>query len=195
MVDYLNTYISDGHFDLPRLINDDYFKAIKLLYNAGHYVSAAKLLMSFLDTIAFVDMGDVSSNFTLWLERYADLTALGITSKELWEYRNGLLHMTNLNSRAVAKGLTAPLIVYVGGHIPQTITNIPDDLIARPRAELGLTQVGVKYFNLKELLNTVAGAVSKWIEDCNRNPNKLVDFVQRYDLTVSDSRVACFTYE
>jgi len=53
---------------------------------------------------------------------------------------------------------------------------------------------GVKYFNLKELLETVAGAVSKWIEDFNRNPNKWVDFVTRYDLTVSDSRIAYFTY-
>jgi hypothetical protein len=178
MVDYLKKYVSDGHFDLPRLINDDYFKAIKLLYNAGHYVSAAKLLMSFLDTIAFVDMGDVSGNFSLWLERYADLTALGITSKELWEYRNGLLHMTNLNSRAVAKGLTARLIIYVG-RLPQTMPNAQD---------------GEKYLNLKELLETVAGAVSKWIEHFNRNPNKLVDFVKRYDLTVSDSRIASFTY-
>jgi hypothetical protein len=48
MVDYLKTYVVDGNLDVPRLFNDDYFEAIKLLYNARHWVSAAKLLMSFL---------------------------------------------------------------------------------------------------------------------------------------------------
>jgi hypothetical protein len=28
-------------FDLPRLINDDYFEAIRLLFNRSHYVSSA----------------------------------------------------------------------------------------------------------------------------------------------------------
>jgi hypothetical protein len=179
MVDYLKTYVVDGHLDVPRLFNDDYFEAIKLLYNARHWVSAAKLLMSFLDTVAFVDMGDLAGNFALWLDKYANLDALGITSKELWEYRNGLLHMTNLNSRAVAKGVTAPLILYVGS-IPLPMPSTPD---------------GAKYFNLKELVDTVALAISKWIEDCNSNPSKWVDFVKRYDLTVSDSRVAYFSFE
>jgi hypothetical protein len=179
MVDYLKTYVADGRLDVPRLFNDDYFEAIKLLYNARHWVSAAKLLMSFLDTVAFVDMGDLSGNFALWLDKYANLGVLGITSKELWEYRNGLLHMTNLNSRAVARGVTAPLILYVGS-MPQPMPSTPD---------------GAKYFNLKELVDTVALAISKWIEDCNSNPSKWVDFVKRYDLTVSDSRVAYFSFE
>jgi len=34
---------------LPALINDDYFLAIKLTYNAKHYVSSMKLLLSALD--------------------------------------------------------------------------------------------------------------------------------------------------
>jgi hypothetical protein len=59
MADYLKAYVQDDHFDLPRLINDDYFLAIRLLFNAHHFVSAAKLLMSCIDTVAFIDAGHV----------------------------------------------------------------------------------------------------------------------------------------
>jgi len=177
MVDYLKAYVKDGHFDVPQLINDDYFLAIKQLFNARHFVSAAKLLMSFIDTIAFIDAGDVRDGFSQWLDKYADLTSLGISPKELWEFRNGLLHMTNLRSRGVASGNTAPLIFYVG----------------TPSQPMPSNPSGAKYFSLKGLLDIIAAAVSKWIETYNRNPEKLATFVQRYDLTISDTRVAYLT--
>jgi len=44
--DYLSAYVTDEGIDLPRLFNDDFFVATKLLWNAKHYISAAKLLMS-----------------------------------------------------------------------------------------------------------------------------------------------------
>jgi hypothetical protein len=174
MPDYMKVYESNGTFDLPRLINDDYFIAIKLLFNARRYVSAAKLLMSAIDTIAFVDTGDVKDAFILWLNAYADLNPLGITAKELWEFRNGVLHMTNLNSRAVASGKTAPLIFYVGD----------------PSIVIPPSRMGAKYFSLKGLLEVAAAAISRWIETYNKTPEKWVDFVNRYDLTISDSRIA-----
>jgi hypothetical protein len=174
MVDYLEAYIKDGNFDIPQLLNDDYFEAIKLLLNAGHLVSAAKLLMSFVDTVAFVDVGDVSGAFSLWLNSYAELARLGITADELWEFRNGLLHMTNLYSRKVASGLIAPIILYSGkGPHP-----IP------PSAD------GPRYVNVKELIETIAQGVSRWVESYNADPSKFIDFVNRYDLTISDSRGA-----
>jgi hypothetical protein len=174
MPDYLKAYESNGYFDLPRLINDDYFLAIKLLFNARHYVSSAKLLMSAIDTLAFVDAGDVKDSFTLWLNAYADLDSLGITAKELWAFRNGLLHMTNLNSRAVASGKTAPLIFYVGD----------------PSIKIPPSRTGAKYFSLKGLLEMIAAAISRWTETYNKTPERWVDFVNRYDLSISDSRVA-----
>src|SRR2546429_1635956 len=148
MVDYLKAYVENGHFDIPRLINDDYFTAIKLLFDARHYVSTAKLLMSFLDTVAFIDAGDVKDNFCLWLDSYAELKSLGITAKELWEFRNGLLHMTNLHSRAVASGAVSPLLFYVGS-MSQPIPASPS---------------GAKYLNLKDLIDAIAAALSQWIE-------------------------------
>jgi hypothetical protein len=81
MIDYLKAYVKDGHFDVPQLINDDYFLAIKQLYNARHFVSAAKLLMSFIDTVAFIDAGDVRDGFSQWLRKYADLKLVGHFAK------------------------------------------------------------------------------------------------------------------
>jgi hypothetical protein len=133
--------------------------------------------MSFIDTIAFIDAGDVRDGFSQWLEKYADLTSLGNSPKELWEFRNGLLHMTNLRSRGVASGYTAPLIFYVG----------------TPLRPMPSNPSGAKYFSLKGLLDIIAAAVSNWIQTYNRNPEKLATFVQRYDLTISDTRVAYLT--
>jgi hypothetical protein len=174
MIDYLQSYEKDGFFDTPRLIDDDYFLAIKLLFNAKHYVSASKLLMSCIDTISFIDAGDIPGGFAKWLDTYADLGPLGITSKELWEFRNSVLHMTNLSSRAVLSGKTAPLIFYVGN----STHSIPP------------SPSGAKYFSLKGLLDAIAAALLKWIASYNEKPEKFVDFVRRYDLTISDSRIA-----
>ena len=57
MPDYLRRYTANGQFDLPRLINDDFFVPIKLLFNNKHYVSSAKLLLIFVDTISFLESG------------------------------------------------------------------------------------------------------------------------------------------
>jgi hypothetical protein len=171
-IDYLEAYLKDGYFNIPQLLNDDYFEAIKLLHNAGHLVSAAKLLMSFIDTVAFVDAGDVSDGFSLWLNSYAELATLGITADELWEFRNGLLHMTNLRSRRVARGLVGPIIMYSGG----------SNHSIRPSAD------GSKFVNIKALIDVIALAIARWVESYNDEPAKFIDFVNRYDLTVSDAR-------
>ena len=106
MIDYLTKYSTEDGFDLPRLLNDDFFVAIRLLFNNRCYVSAANLLMSFIDSIAFVEYGDCTggSNFCRWLESYVDLQSIGITAEEIWEHRNSLVHMTNLDSRKVLSG-------------------------------------------------------------------------------------------
>jgi hypothetical protein len=172
MIDYLEKYVEGDSFDLPRLINDDYFKAIKLLYNGGLCVSAAKLLMSAIDSIAFVEFGDTQDIFIRWLDRYADLVPLEVTPRELWEFRNGILHMTNLHSRNVQKGQVKSLILSVGSseHPP-------------------LDNPSWKILRFKPLLEVMAEAISKWVGSYNEDRDKILDFVARYDLTVSDSRL------
>lgn len=70
MDDWITKYTRDGAFDLPQLIHDDYFLAIKLTFNAGLYVSATKLLVSCIDSIAYIEYGDERrfQPFVQWLK-------------------------------------------------------------------------------------------------------------------------------
>ena len=176
--DYLVHYTTENIFRFTELINDDYFKAIRTLLNAELYVSSAKLLMSCVDTLSFVEYGNVSGNFTKWLDAFVDLAPLGITSGELWEFRNSVLHMSNLESRSVVSGKVSPIMPYVGGPntMPQLTPNLP------------------KRFNLYGLITTIGEGIGRWGEACNADRDKLLKFIERYDTTISDSRMARFAY-
>lgn len=172
--DYLVTYTEGAFFRFDKLMNDDYFTAMRLLFQAGHFVSANKLLMSCIDTLAFVEFGDVAGNFAKWLDAYVDLSSVGITSSELWELRNSLLHMTNLASRAVIAGKVSPIMPYVG---PLGIEHPTSGAKFKP-------------FNLKALIDAIVAGISKWANSYNEDRDKFLKFVERYDTTISDSRIA-----
>ena len=172
MLDYLMVYHTEQGFDLPSLLNDDYFRAIKLLYNNKHYVSAMKLLMSFLDTVGYLEFGDRHGNFLLWLAAYADLSQVGVTAEELWELRNSLLHMTNLDSRKVKARKVQRLLFYVG--IP------PSDF---PTGD----EEG-KYFGLWQFIQCILEAMSRYCASFNAEPSKSTTFFKRYDRIISDTR-------
>lgn len=97
-------YIDESGFHFDNLINDDFIEAIRILFNAKQYVSSMKLLMICVDTVSYLEFGDTARNFHNWLDTYVDLNSLGIISDELWEFRNSILHMTNLDSRKVQSG-------------------------------------------------------------------------------------------
>jgi hypothetical protein len=176
--DYLVNYMDGNTFRFTELIHDDYFKAIRTLFNESLYVSSAKLLMSCVDTLAFVEYGNEQGNFSRWLDKYADLTSCGITSKELWEFRNSVLHMTNLASRKIIAGKVSPIMPYVGG--PDTMRQIRDDL--------------PKPFNLYRLISVIGNAIGKWAATYEKNSDKMLKFIERYDTTISDNRLAIFPY-
>jgi hypothetical protein len=175
MVDWLQKYTSDEGIHFSQLIHDDYFLAIKLTFNAGLYVSAMKLLTSCIDSLAYIEYGDdrTCTPFVRWLDTYADLSPLGITATELWELRNGILHMTNINSSKVRSNKVRRVSFRIGDS-PQI-----------PR-EAG----GVYYFEFLGLIQAFAQAQSRWIESYDRDRDKFAKFVERYDETISDSRVA-----
>lgn len=174
MVDYITTYMTKDGFDFPRLVNDDFINAIRLLYNQGHYVSAAKLLMSFVDTIAFVEHGDTTIiPFRHWLDAYVDLASVGVTSEELWEHRNSLLHMSNLDSRKVLAGKVRRLWIYVGRQPPASV----------PQDNEG------KWYNLLALIKAVGAGIGRFAASYNTDRAKFEVFLDRYDLIVSDKRV------
>lgn len=173
MVDWLKKYTNGSGFNFSQLIHDDYFLAIKLTFNAGLYVSAMKLLVCCIDSLAYIEYGDDRAAFVKWMEAYCDLAPLGITAAELWGLRNGILHMTNLNSSSVLKGQVRRISFRVGDS-PEVPRDIGD----------------VYYFDFLWLVHAFAQAQAHWIASYSNDRGKLAKFVERYDETISDSRAA-----
>lgn len=169
--DYLEMYEQDGHFHFARMLEDDYFRAIKLLFNERLFVSGTKLLVSFLDTIAFIEYGDSPGVFCKWLNTFVDLKKLNITAEELWELRNGLLHMTNLNSRKVAQRRVRRLVPGI-------------NIGLAPSDELKTDE---KPIDLWQLILEIKAGLEKWLTTYNNDPSKIEMFVERYDTIVSDT--------
>lgn len=179
MQDWLIKYTEGKTFRFDKLMNDDYFVAIKLLFNERKIASASKLLMSSIDTMAFVEYGDKSGNFAKWLDTYVDLTKVGVSSSELWEFRNSVVHMTNLSSRAVIAGKVTPIMPYLGS----------DELAKFAKS------TKVKPFNFYSLITAVAHGIKNWSESYNQTPDKFLTFIERYDTMISDSRTAYISDE
>jgi hypothetical protein len=165
--DYLDQYLSSEGFDLPELINHDYFEAIRLLFNNAHYTSCMKLLVSCIDTIAFLEYGDQTGVFQSWLKRFADLQRVNITASQLWELRNSLLHMSNLDSRKVLAANEKRISFCVAAR----------GTVSKPTG-------AIHYFNLLDLIDVFGAAMSKWIQSINVEPDKFAVFVERYDPVV-----------
>lgn len=179
MDDWLEKYTNTSGMNLSLLIHDDYFLAIKLTFNKRLYVSAMKLLVSCIDSVAYIEYGDVPGQqpFILWLNTYADLAPLGITAAELWEMRNGILHMTNINSKKVRANKIRRISFRVGA-LGGTAYDQSGD---------------VYYFDFYSLIQVFAAAQGRWVETYNVNREKFSQFVERYDETISDSRQAIYT--
>ena len=95
---------------------------------------------------------------------------MGITPEELWELRNGVLHMTNLSSRQVVKKKVRRISVRIGG-------------AAHTDAD------GTYFFDFHALIQAYAGGLNRWIASYNTDRDKFAKFIERYDETISDSRL------
>lgn len=175
---YFEDYIDEDGLHLDKLMNDDFFNAIRLLFSNEYYTSSLKLLMSAIDTVSFLEFGDISGNFKNWINLYCDFSQLNITSEELWEFRNSLLHMTNSNSRKVNQKKVSRLTFYVSN------VDIKD------RTSDGET----KYFNLHSLIFVVSKGFENWGNSFIIEKNKFEVFFERYDLIISDSRYGHIEY-
>lgn len=171
--DWLKKYIANDEFKFVELINDDYFTAIKMLFNSQQYVSAMKLLMICIDTLAYLEYDDASGNFKGWLNLYADLSKLNITADELWEFRNALLHMSTVDSRKV-KANKVSRLMFIVAPLDSSFPNESDE---------------GKYFNFWGLINLVSEAINNWAESYNKDRSKFEKFVERYDRIIADSRM------
>ena len=162
MSDYLDSYFKDGVFKFKELLVDDHVKPIHLLFNNKHYLSSIKLLMSFIDTIGYLEFGGVNKAFPKWLDKYCELERLKITSGELYELRHSLLHMTNLNSRKVMQGEERRISYSISPHGTPTRTHS-----------------GITFFNYLDFIPLFEEGMNKWI--ATYDTEKLTTFVERYD--------------
>lgn len=179
-VDYFGKYFNENGFDFTGLINDDFFKPVKLLFKEKHYISASKLLFVAIDSISYIEYGDLKENtFIKWLNEYSDIESLKITSEELWEHRNSLLHMSSLASRKVSSGKVRSLVAYIGELHP----------------EVTLDETNTGYYSLYSLFMVVAKACEKWCLTYSDKREKIHSFVDRYDLIASDARLFSIAYE
>lgn len=174
MKDYLEEYMQNSGFDIFRLLNDDYIVATKILFNNGHYVSFLKLFLIFIDTISYLEFGYESDSFKNWLNKYVKMEKIGITTEELWEFRNSLLHMTNTQSRKVKNNKVIELSPYFKNN--EINYPMPKD-------------TKLKHFDAILLRDVILkeGLVA-WVQTYNANPSKWEVFIERYDQIISDVR-------
>ena len=172
--DYLRIYLTGEGFDFSQLINDDYHDAIKLLWNNNKYISAVKLMLSMIDTLGYIEFGDKGNCFVSWLNDYSDMNKAGVTAEELWELRNGLLHMSNLDSRRTRTGAVNRLLI----------------MVTAPDAEITQALPGYKGFHVSRfLLEILPNTVGAWLQSYNLDRSKFRQFVERYDAIVSEARM------
>lgn len=172
MPDYLEQYSDGNSFKIKKLLIDDHVTPIHLLFNNKHYLSSFKLLVSFIDTMAFIELGNPprSAVFVQWMDKYSELHKLGITSKDLYELRNSLLHMTNLNSHKVIRGEAKRISYSVA-----------------PKGTPTREHEGITFFNYSDLIDIIEDAMDRWLNTYTDNHKKIVSFIERYDTIVRDN--------
>ena len=179
-VPYLSSYLDDEGLHLDKLIDDDFLQAAKLLWQNGRYISALKLILSFVDTMTFLENGTTNGVlYQSWLDRYVDLKSLGITSEEVWEHRNSLLHMTTYTSRRVSNEQVArisPYIIVGEITINQTLQQIIDGDSYAKQYELGAFISAIMY------------GLENYVQRLNTNPEMFKSFLENYDEVSSDVR-------
>lgn len=180
MDDWLVKYTRGDEFLFAELINDDFILAYKLLFNNKCYASALKLFLSCIDSIAHVEYGYKKTRseravFSRWLDAYVDLAPIGVTADELWELRNGLLHMSNLDSQKVVKKNARRITMSIGD-VPKDAQGVGDTY----------------YFNLHPFYLAVCEGIGKWLQTYADDYDKFLIFIERWDRSISDSRMALY---
>ena len=124
-----------------------------ITFKSGLYISSLKLLLSAVDTMAFLVTGNNDSkDFKEWLNKYVDLSTVGINADELWEHKNALLHRTTLNSLKVGKDKIVRLFP-------------SKESIESPRAPLNNSKI----YSIDKLWLALTEGFDKFIKDIESN--------------------------
>lgn len=108
-------------------------EAIKLLLDNGHQVPALMLVYASIDQVAWLSIHEERSSredFIRWVDKYMLVyDPMCCTARELWEARNGLLHMSTAESDAMKKNQTIRKIYYTFGGVVCTRNDSTDAVI------------------------------------------------------------------
>ncbi len=178
--DFLKIYMTESGLDMNRLLDDDFLDAIRLLWNDKRYISALKLIFPYIDTLAFLEFGEGKSYFVEWLDTYCDMRYLGVTSSELWQLRNSVVHMTNTISKRVAAGRENQLNV----------------LITHPDVDVPEFSDGMKSLHLSRLLlRVLPNGLKEWADSYRGDSIRQYELILRYDTILSDVRLTSTTFD
>ena len=136
-------------------------EAMVLLRNAKHSVPALMLCFAAIDQMSWLSIPKERSNgadFKTWVSKFVLPNLAGdVTASELWEARNGLLHMGTAESDANRRDKTIRKVYYTIGGVACTRNDAPD----------------VTFLDTDELYKVFGASVFWFVEDLESNPDQL----------------------
>lgn len=125
-------------------------EAMQCLRDGGHHVASLIIVYAAIDQMAWLAIENeksTSADFKSWVDKYMlNTNPFGCTSGELWEARNGLIHMGTAESAAHLRGTVKNRIYYTTGPIQCTENKSSDAIIIRTEELIGSFMAGVLWF-------------------------------------------------
>lgn len=135
--------------------------SVMCLREGGHHLQAAMLTYVAIEHMAWLSVEPLRSgptDFQEWVDRYMQpYEALPCTARELWEARNGLLHMGTAESSANRDSAEIRRVCYVYGNTPEPANK----------------SKGVVFLRVEDLLTSYLTGVHRFLADLDDNPRKL----------------------
>mgnify|MGYP003619368973 CR=1 FL=1 len=124
--------------------------AIQCLRDEGHHIASLMIVYSAIDQMAWLSIAGEKSNstdFKMWVDRYMlGKNPIGCNSDELWEARNGLLHMGTAESAAHLAGKVKNRIYYTTGSVRCLENHSNNSIFIRIEDILASFLAGVLWF-------------------------------------------------
>ncbi|WP_339548389.1 hypothetical protein [Pseudomonas sp. RA_35y_Pfl2_P32] len=127
----------------------------------GHHLQAAMLTYVAIEQMAWLSVNPLRSgpaDFQNWVNTYMQPYApLPCTAREIWEARNGLLHMGTAESSANRDSAEIRRVCYVYGNTPK----------------LANKSVGVVFVRVEDLVTSYLTGVMWFLSHLDGNPSEL----------------------
>lgn len=124
--------------------------SIICLRDGGHHLQAAMLTYVAIEQMAWLSVEPLRSgpaDFQRWVDSYMQpYDPLPCTAREIWEARNGLLHMGTAESFANRDSVEIRLVCYVYGTTPKLADKSEGVVFVRVEDLVGSYLTGVLWF-------------------------------------------------